>query len=61
MYVSIDSHRELQRQDPTLHFAHLESVLLMVEAVSRLGARKAALGLPWQPTYFTDVVESGVV
>jgi hypothetical protein len=54
-------YRDLQRQDASLHFAHLESVLLMVEGVSRMGARKAALGLPWQPTYFTDFVESAGV
>merc|ERR1711974_120763 len=58
--VPLERARALQKENPALHFSHLESVLLMVEAVSRMGVQKAALGIPWQPTYFTDLVQSHV-
>jgi hypothetical protein len=53
--------RSLRLSDPALHFAYLESVVLMVEAVSRMGTRKAALGVPWQPTFFSDQLEKPAV
>ena len=37
-----------------MHYSHLHSIALMVEAVSRLGAQKASVGVAWQPTYFSD-------
>lgn len=54
MLLCIPFDSELQLADPTLHFSYLESVIMMVQAVSRMSEQKVKMGVTWQPTYFTD-------
>jgi hypothetical protein len=46
--------RLLQQEDPSLHFASLEAVLLMCQGIGALSEKKKARGEAWTPTYFSE-------
>mmetsp|Transcript_4252 Transcript_4252/g.6833 ORF Transcript_4252/g.6833 Transcript_4252/m.6833 type:complete len:470 (-) Transcript_4252:508-1917(-) len=37
-----------------IHFAYLETILLMIDGIDRLSEKKKEKNIRWEPTYFTD-------
>lgn len=46
----------LQKYSSSLSISHLESVVLIIEGISRIADLKKAKGIPWKPTYIEDMM-----